>query len=169
MVQEISNGDRFTVSGKIGKDFGEGFVVAKFSVVNEQHDGHGGELFGERGEAEIRLGVNFGFRTKIADAFGSQVEVFAAVPKQDSETGFLGLNQSCEHGVFRAFHWFTARLTAKFLGAKQGEKYCPNSHGEIPTPHVAPQSGSKSITFLAGVHLPVTLLRYQSRSPKTRL
>ena len=59
MIQEIADGDGFTVGGEIREDVGEGLVVAEFSVMDEKHDGHGGKLFGAGGQAEIGVGVDF--------------------------------------------------------------------------------------------------------------
>ncbi len=68
MVQKIANGDGFAVDGEIGEDAGEFVVVAKLAVMDEQHDGHGGELLGARGEAEVGVRVDLGERAKFADA-----------------------------------------------------------------------------------------------------
>src|SRR6266849_10784440 len=104
MVQEVSNGDGLAVGGEIGKKFRERLVVAKFSVVDEQHDGHGGELLRERSEAEIGAGIYLRFRTKIAHTFGSLVSISSAISNQDSETGLVRLDERAEYRLFHALH-----------------------------------------------------------------
>src|SRR6266704_2813482 len=69
----------FPAYGKIGEDFRERFVVAEFSIVHQQHDGHGRELFGEGGEPEIRMRIDLRFRTEIAYPVGFPKTVFSSV------------------------------------------------------------------------------------------
>src|SRR6266850_2274504 len=115
MVQEVSNGDRFAVGWKIGKEFRERLVVAKFFVVDEQHDGHGGELFGERSQAEIGAGIYLRFRPKIADACGSRVNISSAISNQDREAGFVRLDQPGEDRLIHALDGFSS-LAQKLRG-----------------------------------------------------
>ena len=123
MVQEVSNGDGLAVGGEIGKKFRERLVVPKFSVVDEQHDRHGGELLREGGQAEIRASIYLRFRTKIADAIGSRVNISSAISNQDSETGLVWLDDRAEYRLFRALHGLSS-LAQKLRGAKQGKKQC---------------------------------------------
>ncbi len=60
MVQEIADSDGFAVGGEIGENVGEFVFVAELAVVHEQHDGHGGELLGAGGQAEICFRIDFG-------------------------------------------------------------------------------------------------------------
>ena len=124
MVQEVSNGDGLAVGGKIGKELCERLVVAKFSVVDEQHDRHGGELLRERSEAEIGAGIYLRFRMKIADAFGSRENISAVVTHQNCEAGLVRLDERAEYRLFHALHGFSS-LAQKLRGVKQGKKqYC---------------------------------------------
>jgi len=61
MVQEVSNGDGLAVGGKIGKELCERLVVAKFSVVDEQHDRHGGECFVKEARRKLVRASIFAF------------------------------------------------------------------------------------------------------------
>jgi hypothetical protein len=67
VIEEISDGYGFTVGREIRKYLYERFVVAQLFVVDQQHDGHGGKLFGERCEAEVGGRVDFRVRSQIAD------------------------------------------------------------------------------------------------------
>src|SRR2546427_8612970 len=53
VIQQVSNGNGFSVARKSGKDFVEGFALRQLTVVREQHDGHRSELLGEGSEPEI--------------------------------------------------------------------------------------------------------------------
>lgn len=78
MIEEIADGDGFSVGGEFRENFGEGLVVAKFAVVDEEHDGHGGELFGAGGQAEVGVGVDFCGGVEVAEAVAA-FEKFLAV------------------------------------------------------------------------------------------
>ena len=39
MVEQIADGNGFSVGGKLGKEVGEVVVVMQFAVAGEQHDG----------------------------------------------------------------------------------------------------------------------------------
>ena len=54
--------------GKSGEDFGKWLVVAEFAIMHQQHHRHGGELLGERREAEIRNGIDPPQGSQIANA-----------------------------------------------------------------------------------------------------
>src|SRR6266849_1071473 len=123
MVQEVSNGDRFAVGGKIGKKFRERLVVAKFSVVDEQHDRHGGELLREGSQAEIGAGIYLRFRTKVAHTFGSRVNISSAISNQDSEAGLVRLDERAEYGLFHTLRGFSS-LAPKPPAVEQGKKQC---------------------------------------------
>ncbi len=79
MIEEITDGDVLAVGGKARENLREGFVVAQLVVVDEEHDGHSGKLFGEGSEAEICMRVDFYFRTQIAHPFRSYIEILSAV------------------------------------------------------------------------------------------
>ena len=66
--EQVAHGDGARVWRKVRGRFGQRLVVAEFAVVDQEHDGHGGELLGERREAEIRVGIDLRQRSQIADA-----------------------------------------------------------------------------------------------------
>src|SRR6266850_897039 len=149
MVQEVSNGDRFAVSGKIGKEFRERLVIAEFSVVDEEQDGHGSELFGEGSQAEIGASNYLRFRTEIAGPFGSRENISASVAHQNCEARFVGFDQPGEDGLFHALHGFTS-LARKLRGVKEEKQwrshYPKNSvqhaHLESAAEHIIPAGRS---------------------------
>ena len=59
MVEQIADRDGFSIRGELGEEVGEVVVVVQFAVVRQQHDAGGGELLGERGEAEIGFGIDW--------------------------------------------------------------------------------------------------------------
>src|ERR1700738_4134087 len=77
VIQQVANGDGFSVGGEIREDVGQGLVVAKLTVVDEQHDGHGGELFGAGSETEVGVGVDFWGAAQVADAVAAFEKFFA--------------------------------------------------------------------------------------------
>ena len=58
VIQDLADGDGFSVRREFGEDFGQTFVVAQLAVVHQQHDGHRSELLGQRGEAEVGVLVD---------------------------------------------------------------------------------------------------------------
>jgi hypothetical protein len=99
VIQEILNRDRFSISGKIRKDFREPLVIAQFSVADEKHNGHGGQLLGTRGEPEIRVRVNFRFRTEVAHPVGLLKTVFRSLTDQDGKPRVTRLDQPIEYRI----------------------------------------------------------------------
>ena len=104
MIQQVSNSDRFSVGREIGKDFRERLVVAEFSVVYEQHDGHGGELLGEGSKPEIRMCVDLRFQTEIADAVTAFEHGAAILVHQHCETRSIRRSHSGENGINLLVH-----------------------------------------------------------------
>ncbi len=86
VVQEIADGDGLAVGGKIGEDVGEFVVVAQLAVVDEQHDGHSGELLGAGSQAEIGLRVDFGEGVEFARAIAAFEYGAAIFADEDGET-----------------------------------------------------------------------------------
>ncbi len=99
VIEKIADGDGFTVGGKIGEDIGEGVVVAELAVADEQHDGHGGELLGAGGEAEIGFRVDFGEGAEFASAIAA-LECGAAIfADEDGEARGVGAGKRGEEGI----------------------------------------------------------------------
>jgi hypothetical protein len=85
--------------------------------VYEQNDSHGGELLGEGSKPEIRMRVDFRFRTEIPNAvtaFEHRAAIFAHEYRQP---GFVRLDKTDEHRIFDAARRFTS-LAVKSLGTK---------------------------------------------------
>jgi len=49
MVEQIADGDGFSVGRKFGKEVGKVVVVVQFTVARQQHDSRSRELLGEGG------------------------------------------------------------------------------------------------------------------------
>src|SRR5712691_5128424 len=149
MIQQISNGDRLSVGGKIGKDFRKSFVVAEFSVVDEHHDGHGGELLGEGGEAEVCPRVDLRFRTEVAHPVRLQKTAFSPVPGQDGQARIIGPDKPVEYWIDRNLSPL-AFLTSAVPGDKQEQKQHRARYLQKPLSHGSPHFGSKSISLRRG-------------------
>src|ERR1035441_10849669 len=67
MVEQIADGDRFSIGRKFRKEVGEVVVVVQFAVASEEHDGRSGELLGERCQTEIRFRIDRMQRTQIGN------------------------------------------------------------------------------------------------------
>lgn len=85
MIEEVANRDGFSVLGKIWKNIGKASVVGQLMVVDEQHDGHGGELFGAGGEAEVSCGVDFRARRRFAKAVAALEDDAIVFADEDGE------------------------------------------------------------------------------------
>src|ERR1051326_2863257 len=85
--EQVTDGDGAAVGGKDWKDLGESGVIAQFVIVHKQHDGHGGELLGKRGEAEVRTAIDGGLRTKIAHAVAVLENRAAVLAYEDGTAG----------------------------------------------------------------------------------
>ena len=87
VIQQVSNGNRFSVRRKIGKDFRERLVVAELSVLDQEHGGHRRELLGERSKTEIRAGVDLHFRTGVRHTVTALENALPILVDQYSEAG----------------------------------------------------------------------------------
>ncbi len=92
MVEEIPDRDVFAVSGKIREYFRECLVIAQLPIVDEQHDGHGGELLGEGRKPEVRVCVDFrvSAQVRVAVAFFKRGAPVLANEHRQSGRVFLG-------------------------------------------------------------------------------
>src|ERR1035441_9359041 len=66
--EQMSDGDGAAIGGEVREDAREFAVVLELAVMDQQHDGHGGELLGDGGQAEIGLPVDFGGGAEVADS-----------------------------------------------------------------------------------------------------
>src|SRR4029077_5913221 len=87
VVQEMANSDGLSVGGELGKDLGERLVVAEFTVMDEEHDSHGGELLGNGRDAEICVFVNFVERAEVSYAIAALEDRAVIFDDNDSRTG----------------------------------------------------------------------------------
>lgn len=99
MVEQVADGDGFSVGGELGKDVGEMVVVVEFAVVDEQHDARCGELLGERGQAEICLVVYGAEGAKVGNSVAAAEDGLAVVDDEDRGAGSGGGFQWGEDGV----------------------------------------------------------------------
>src|SRR5207344_2800771 len=93
VVQDLADGDAFSVRWEFRKDFGQGFIVAQLAVVHEQHDGHGSELLGKRGKSEVGVLVNFAFRSQVGHAIAAFKNNLPIADDFDGGTGSGGKNR----------------------------------------------------------------------------
>ena len=104
MVQEMANGDGLSVGGELGEDLGERLVVAEFTVMDEEHDGHGCELLGDGREAEIGVLINLVERAEIGYAIAALKDRAAIFDDNDSRTG-RGRRDVREQGIHLGRFW----------------------------------------------------------------
>src|SRR6266699_3869270 len=70
MSKQMTNSDLTAIFGKLWKKVWQRFVEGKFLAIRQDHHGHGGELFGDGCQAEIR----------ICDARDSSFHIRQAIP-----------------------------------------------------------------------------------------
>lgn len=102
-------------------------IVGELTVVDEQHDGHGGELLGAGGEAEVCNGVDFCVRAQIAHAVAAFEDGTTVLADEDGKTRRVGLSGAGEDGV----DLILARLTLRRRGGWFGgpwENHKTESH-----------------------------------------
>lgn len=99
VIEQIAHGDGAAVSGEVRKNVCEVIVIVQLAVVNEKHNGHGRELLGERGEAEVRTRVDGKRGTQIAHAIFAFEEGLAILANEDGEAGFLRRGNAGENGI----------------------------------------------------------------------
>src|SRR5690348_3686261 len=89
VIQQIANGDGAAVRGEFRENILESLIVTQLAVMNEEHDGDGGELFGAGGEAEIRARINRQIGAQVAhavDVFEKRATILA---DENSEAGLI--------------------------------------------------------------------------------
>ena len=85
MSEQLTDGDVAPVIREI-REYGEELVVvAQFSIVYQQHDGHGRELLGARGQTEAGSRVNLRQRSQVADAVAFAEESPAILVDEDRQ------------------------------------------------------------------------------------
>src|SRR5215469_7547937 len=99
VIQQVANGDGFSVVGKSRKNFRQASDVSERTVVHEKHDGHGGELLGAGGQAEIRDGVDFGPGVEVVDAVAALEDYAIISPYKNGDTGRGGRSYRGKYGI----------------------------------------------------------------------
>jgi hypothetical protein len=81
--EQVPNRDGLAVGRELGEDLTERLVVAEFAVVDQQHDGHGSELLGAGGEAEVGGLVDGREAVEVGDAIALFKHCAAVLFDQD--------------------------------------------------------------------------------------
>jgi hypothetical protein len=95
----MADSDGAAIGGEFREDFGERPVVAKLSIVDEEHDGRRGELLGAGGEAEVGLGVDVVEGAEVADSVAALEDGAAMVADEDCESGGGPIGEGGEDGI----------------------------------------------------------------------
>ena len=83
MTEEMPDQDVAAIRRKVGKDVSDTIVEAQPPIADQEHDGHRGERFGERGQPEIRVLRHGSVRLELGQAVAAR-EHHAAVPDDDN-------------------------------------------------------------------------------------
>ena len=125
MVQQVSNGDGPAVCGKLRKDIRERVFVVQLAIVDQQHDGHGGELFAARSQTKTGLGVDLRHAVEIAHAIAPLVYHAAILANQDCQARRFRVGQGRENRAdFCARRFRVVGRAAGLAGREESrEKY----------------------------------------------
>ncbi len=97
--EQVAHGDGACVGRKAREDIGKRLVVAELAVVYQEHDGHRGELLGERRQAEIRDGIDLSQAAQIPHAVAALEDRAAVLADEDGESRGLRAGERSEDRI----------------------------------------------------------------------
>src|SRR5438309_231715 len=93
----MSDGDYASILGKFREDVRQALVIAQFSIMDEQHYGHRGELLRAGCKAEIRIRVDCCSRPQISQAMSGLNQRLSIFTYQHCDSGLGGGRYAGEH------------------------------------------------------------------------